>query len=133
MIFEEDKSMLPTDRKYTKDHEWILIEGNKATIGITDHAQNALGDIVFVDVPTVGDQFNAGDSFAVVESVKAASEIYVQLTGKVVEVNEALEAEPELINADPYGAFIAKFEITSLNEDALLSAAQYEALIAAEA
>ncbi|HWR19338.1 MAG TPA: glycine cleavage system protein GcvH [Clostridia bacterium] len=125
--------MLPTDRKYTKDHEWILIEGNKATIGITDHAQNELGDIVFVDVPAVGDSFNAGDSFAVVESVKAASEIYVQLTGKVIEVNEALEAEPELINADAYGAFLAKFEFTSLNEDALLTAQQYEALIAAEA
>ncbi len=125
--------MIPTDRKYTKDHEWILIEGGRATIGITDHAQNAMGDIVFVDVPAVGDSFNAGDSFAVVESVKAASEIYTQVTGKVVEVNEALDGEPELINKDAYGAFLAVFEVASLNEEALLTAAQYEALLASEA
>ena len=125
--------MIPTDRKYTKDHEWVLVTGNIAKIGITDHAQNALGDIVFVDVPAVGDSFSAGDSFAVVESVKAASEIFTQVSGKVVEVNEALDAQPELINADPYGAFLAAFEITALNEDAFLSAEQYEALIAAEA
>ncbi|HMM30930.1 MAG TPA: glycine cleavage system protein GcvH [Clostridia bacterium] len=125
--------MVPTDRKYTKDHEWVLISGNTAKIGITDHAQNAMGDIVFVDVPAVGDSFSAGESFAVVESVKAASEIYTQVSGKVVEVNEALDGEPELINKDPYGAFLAVIEFSSANEDALLTAQQYEALLAAEA
>ncbi len=125
--------MIPTDRKYTKDHEWVLISGNTAKIGITDHAQNAMGDIVFVDVPAVGDSFSAGESFAVVESVKAASEIYTQVSGKVVEVNEALDGEPELINKDPYGAFLAVIEFSSVNEAALLTAQQYEALLAAEA
>ena len=125
--------MVPTDRKYTKDHEWVLISGNTAKIGITDHAQNAMGDIVFVDVPAVGDSFSAGESFAVVESVKAASEIYTQVSGKVVEVNEALDGEPELINKDPYGAFLAVIEFTSVNEAAFLTAQQYEALLAAEA
>lgn len=125
--------MLPTDRKYTKDHEWVLISGNTAKIGITDHAQNAMGDIVFVDVPAVGDSFSAGESFAVVESVKAASEIYTQVSGKVVEVNDALDGEPELINKDPYGAFLAVIEFTSVNEAALMTAQQYEALLAAEA
>ena len=125
--------MVPTDRKYTKDHEWVLISGNTAKIGITDHAKNAMGDIVFVDVPDVGDSFSAGESFAVVESVKAASEIYTQVSGKVVEVNEALDGEPELINKDPYGAFLAVIEFSSANEDALLTAQQYEALLAAEA
>ena len=125
--------MVPTDRKYTKDHEWVLISGNTAKIGITDHAQNAMGDIVFVDVPAVGDSFSAGESFAVVESVKAASEIYTQVSGKVVEVNEALDGEPELINKDPYGAFLAVIEFSSVNEAALLTAQQYEALLAAEA
>lgn len=125
--------MVPTDRKYTKDHEWVLISGNTAKIGITDHAQNAMGDIVFVDVPAVGDSFSAGESFAVVESVKAASEIYTQVSGKVVEVNEALDGEPELINKDPYGAFLAVIEFSFVNEDALLTAQQYEALLAAEA
>ena len=125
--------MLPTDRKYTKDHEWVLISGYTAKIGITDHAQNAMGDIVFVDVPAVGDSFSAGESFAVVESVKAASEIYTQVSGKVVEVNDALDGEPELINKDPYGAFLAVIEFTSVNEAALMTAQQYEALLAAEA
>ncbi|MCE5235690.1 MAG: glycine cleavage system protein GcvH [Clostridiaceae bacterium] len=125
--------MIPTDRKYTKDHEWVLVSGNVAKIGITDHAQSALGDIVFVDVPAVGDSFNIGDSFAVVESVKAASEIYTQVAGKVVEVNEMLDAQPELINSDPYGAFLAAIEFTALDESAFLSAEQYEALIASEA
>lgn len=125
--------MIPTDRKYTKDHEWVLVTGNVAKIGITDHAQSALGDIVFVDVPSVGDSFSAGDSFAVVESVKAASEIYTQVAGKVVEVNEILDAQPELINSDPYGAFLAAIEFTDLDEAAFLSAEQYGALIASEA
>ncbi len=124
--------MTPKDRKYTRDHEWILVEGKNARIGISDHAQDALGDIVFVELPPVGDSFNPGDSFAVVESVKAASEIYTPVGGKVVEVNEALEAQPELINSDPYGAFIAVIEVSALDEAALLSAEEYDAFVASE-
>ncbi len=124
--------MTPKDRKYTRDHEWILIEGGNARIGISDHAQNALGDIVFVELPAAGDSFSPGDSFAVVESVKAASEIYTPVGGKVIEANAALEAEPERINADPYGAFIAVIEIESLDEAALMDAEQYDAFVASE-
>ncbi len=122
--------MTPNDRKYTKEHEWLLIAGNVAKIGITDHAQNELGDIVFVELPMVGDAAEAGASFAVVESVKAASEIYCAVTGKVVEVNEALADQPELINSDPYGAFIAAVEFESLEGVELLTAEEYEAFIA---
>lgn len=124
--------MTPNDRKYSRDHEWILIEGNLARIGISDHAQNALGDIVFVELPAVGDTITAGASFAVVESVKAASEIYTPVGGKVVEVNEALEGEPERINADPYGAFIAVVEVSEIDEAGLLDADAYDAFVAAE-
>ncbi len=124
--------MTPNDRKYSRDHEWILIEGNLARIGISDHAQNALGDIVFVELPAVGDTITAGASFAVVESVKAASEIYTPVGGKVVEVNEALESEPERINADPYGAFIAVVEVSEIDEAGLLDADAYDAFVAAE-
>lgn len=125
--------MTPSDRKYSRDHEWVLVEGNKAKIGITDHAQDALGDIVFVELPALGDSFSTGDSFAVVESVKAASEIYTPVGGKVVEVNEELESAPEKINADPYGAFIAVIEVNELDESALLTAGEYDAFVAAEA
>lgn len=124
--------MTPKDRKYTRDHEWILLEDGKARIGISDHAQNALGDIVFVELPSVGDSFKPGDSFAVVESVKAASEIYTPVGGEVVEVNEALEAEPERINADPYGAFLAVIAAAELDEAALLDADAYDAFVASE-
>lgn len=122
--------MHPTDRKYTKDHEWIIVEGNRAKLGITDHAQNAMGDIVFVDLPAVGDSFKAGSTFAVVESVKAASDIYTPVSGRIAEINEALDGEPELINSDPYGAYLAVFEVESVDENELLTAEQYEALIA---
>ncbi|HWQ57648.1 MAG TPA: glycine cleavage system protein GcvH [Clostridia bacterium] len=124
--------MTPKDRKYTRDHEWILVEGKNARIGISDHAQNALGDIVFVELPNVGDSFKPGDSFAVVESVKAASEIYTPVGGEVLEVNEALESQPELINSDPYGAFIAVIAIAELDEASLLDANAYDAFVASE-
>ena len=124
--------MTPNDRKYTKDHEWVLIEGNLARIGISDHAQDALGDIVFVELPAVGDSFTKGDSFAVVESVKAASEIYTPVSGKVTEVNSALEDAPESINSDPYGAFIAVMEVSAIDESELMSAEEYEAFVASE-
>ena len=124
--------MTPKDRKYTRDHEWVLVEGKNARIGISDHAQDALGDIVFVELPVVGETISAGASFAVVESVKAASEIYTPVSGKVVEVNDALENQPERINADPYGAFIAVIEIAELDEASLMDADAYDAFVASE-
>jgi len=100
---------IPADLKYTKEHEWVRIEGDTATLGISDHAQEALGDIVFVELPEVGRQLSPGDAFAVVESVKAVSDVYAPVGGEVIEVNEALEGEPEKINTDPYGTgWIAK-------------------------
>ena len=123
--------MIPTDRKYTKEHEWILAEGNVAKIGITDHAQEAMGDIVYVELPAIDDEFSVGDSLAVVESVKAVSQIYTQIAGKVVEVNEALDDSPEILNSDPYGNFIAAIESSSIDEDEFLSADEYSALLLA--
>ena len=123
--------MIPTDRKYTKEHEWILVQGNVAKIGITDHAQEAMGDIVYVELPAIDDEFSAGDSLAVVESVKAVSQIYTQIAGKVVEVNEALDDSPEILNSDPYGNFIAAIESSSIDEDEFLSADESSALLLA--
>jgi len=94
---------IPADLKYTKEHEWVRIEGDNATFGISDHAQEALGDIVFVELPEIGRTLDAGEAFAVVESVKAVSDVYAPAAGEVIEVNEALESEPELVNTDPYG------------------------------
>lgn len=103
---------IPADLKYTKEHEWVRIEGDTATFGISDHAQEALGDIVFVELPEVGRELSPGDPFAVVESVKAVSDVYAPLGGEVIEVNEALEGEPEKINTDPYGTgWIAKVKV----------------------
>lgn len=97
-------SSIPENLKYTKDHEWVRIEDDDTiTIGITDYAQNSLGDITFVELPEVDDRFESGDSFGVVESVKAASDLYMPAGGKVVAVNEALPNTPESVNADPYG------------------------------
>ena len=124
--------MTPNDRKYTREHEWILVEGNAAKIGISDHAQEALGDIVFVELPEVGVLYGAGDSIAVVESVKAVSNIYTAVAGKVLEVNEELETQPELLNESPYDHFIASLEIESLNESELMDAAAYDAFVQAE-
>ena len=119
----------PSELKYTKDHEWVKIEDNIATVGITDFAQSELGDIVFVDVDTVDDDLNAGDVFGSVEAVKTVSDLYLPVAGKVIEFNSALEDEPELLNSDPYGAgWIIKIELI---EDAdlseLLSAEGYQA------
>jgi len=96
-------SQLPEELKYLSTHEWVRVEGDVATVGITDHAQNAMGDLVYVEVPEVGQQLNAGDEAGVVESVKAASDIYAPVSGEVVAVNEGLEDEPELVNTNPYG------------------------------
>jgi len=113
---------------YTKEHEWANVEGNMATVGITDYAQEQLGEIVFVELPDVGKQFKSNEELAVVESSKAASDVYAPLTGKVVEVNTNLDTSPELINEDCYGrGWICKLEITdekSLEE--LMDARQYE-------
>lgn len=120
---------IPADLKYTKDHEWLkLLEGGEAIIGITDFAQNSLGDITFVEVPEVGDSFDAGESFGVVESVKAASDLYMPVDAEVVEVNESLEDSPESVNTAPYDAgWIMKIKVTNpdaLNE--LMDATAYE-------
>jgi len=103
---------IPANIKYTKDHEWVRIDGDIATFGISDHAQEALGDIVFVELPEIGQELDAGDAYAVVESVKAVSDVYAPMAGEVIEVNEALESEAELVNTDAYGAgWIAKIKI----------------------
>ena len=123
----------PTDRKYTKEHEWIKIEGNTGTAGITDHAQQSLGDIVFVELPKVGAQVTASSSFGSVESVKAVSDLYAPVSGKVVAVNEDLNQTPEAINQDANSAWMIKIELSDPKElDALLTAEQYEAFIAEE-
>lgn len=120
---------IPADLKYTKDHEWLkILDGDEAIIGITEFAQNSLGDITFVEVPEVGDTFSAGESFGVVESVKAASDLYMPVDAEVVEVNESLEDSPESVNSSPYGdGWILKIKVTnpdSLSE--LLDATAYE-------
>jgi glycine cleavage system H protein len=123
----------PKDYKYTKEHEWIHVKGNTGLAGITDHAQESLGDIVFVELPKVGAQLQAGKSFGTVESVKAVSELYAPASGKVMEVNEALNQSPENINKDAHAAWMIKIELMDPKEaDALLSAEQYEAYIAEE-
>ncbi|MBT0554546.1 glycine cleavage system protein GcvH [Riemerella anatipestifer] len=121
----------PAELKYTKDHEWVKVEGNIATVGITDFAQSELGDIVFVDVDTVDETLNSGEVFGSVEAVKTVSDLYLPLTGKVVEFNEALEDEPELVNTDPYGkGWIIKLEIAEgVDQSELLSSEQYQEVI----
>jgi len=126
-------SNIPADLKYTKSHEWIrtLANGN-VEVGITDHAQDALGDLVFVEVPEAGKNFGVGDAFAVVESVKAASDVYAPIAGSVLEGNPALGDQPELINSEPYGAgWIARLKPNGAPQG-LLSAAEYQAHLAAE-
>ena len=123
---------VPEELQYTKRHEWVRTEGDTATIGITEHAQDELGDIVFVELPEVGATLDAGDSFGTVESVKAVSDLYVPVGGEVVEVNEALNDSPEKINEDPYGdGWIVKLR-TSGDASGLLSASDYEKFIEEE-
>ncbi|SDM17868.1 glycine cleavage system protein GcvH [Chryseobacterium taihuense] len=121
----------PSELKYTKDHEWIKIEGNTATIGITDFAQGELGDIVYVDVDTVDDEINGGDVFGSVEAVKTVSDLFLPISGKVIEFNSALEDQPELLNSDPYGqGWIIKVEIADgADQSELLSAEEYQEII----
>lgn len=122
---------LPKDFKYTEDHEWVKIEGDTATIGITDYAQGELGDIVYVELPASGDTFNKGDAFGNVEAVKAVSDLYMPLSGEILEVNEKLADAPETVNAEPYGdGWMIKFKISDASQlDSLLDAVGYEALI----
>ena len=124
--------MIPTDRKYTREHDWVMIEDGIAALGITDHAQEALGDIVYVELPEVDSEIAIGDDYTTVESVKAASPVASPVAGRIVEVNEALDEQPELLNEDAYGQFIAKVEVTEIDEAALLTAEEYEALLAEE-
>jgi glycine cleavage system H protein len=122
---------VPEDLQYTKSHEWVRTEGDTATIGITDHAQDELGDVVFVELPAEGDTFEAGESFGTVESVKAVSDLYAPVGGEVVEVNSALEDAPEKINEDPYGeGWIIKLRTSG--EADLLSPEEYEKVVEEE-
>jgi glycine cleavage system H protein len=122
---------MPEDLQYTKSHEWVRIEGDTATIGITDHAQEELGDVVFVELPDEGAIFDAGESFGTVESVKAVSDLYTPVGGEIVEVNAALEDAPENINEDPYGeGWIVKLRTS--DEADLLSPEEYEKVVAEE-
>ena len=122
---------VPEELQYTKSHEWVRTEDDTATIGITDHAQDELGDVVFVELPEAGTTFDAGDSFGTVESVKAVSDLYAPVGGEVVEVNEALDDAPEKINEDPYGeGWIIKLRVS--NEADLLSASDYEQFLEEE-
>jgi glycine cleavage system H protein len=123
----------PADYKYTKEHEWLKVEGNTGTIGITDHAQESLGDIVFVELPKVGSELTAGKTLGTVESVKAVSDIFAPVSGTVTEVNEALNTSPEQVNKDAHGAWMVKLKLKDPSEaNRLLSAADYEKYVAAE-
>ena len=121
----------PAELKYTKDHEWMVMEGDVAVIGISDFAQDALGDVVFINLPEVGDTVTAGESFGDVESVKAVSDVNSPVTGVIVAVNEDLADSPENLNSDPYGSWIIKVEQITDTEE-LLDAAAYEAFCAEE-
>lgn len=128
-------SQIPAELKYLESHEWLRDEGDGIfTVGITDHAQEMLGDLVFVELPEVGESFATGDECAVVESVKAASDVYSPITGEIIEVNEALGDTPELINGEPYGeGWLFKIQATELSElDELLSAEKYNDIVTAE-
>ncbi|HXF99782.1 MAG TPA: glycine cleavage system protein GcvH [Bacteroidota bacterium] len=121
----------PEDLRYTKDHEWIRVQGDTGTVGITDYAQGELGDVVFVELPSVGKSLKAHDTFGTIEAVKAVSDLYSPVAGTVVEVNSALEKTPELVNKDPYGAgWMIKLKIADKAElNGLLDAAAYKALV----
>lgn len=124
-------SAVPAELKFTKDHEWTKIEDGVATIGITDYAQGELGDIVFVELPAVGDTFEKAEVFGTIEAVKAVSDLYAPLSGEVVEINENLEATPENVNSDPYGdGWMIRIKLSNPDEvDGLLAASEYEELL----
>jgi glycine cleavage system H protein len=126
----EDAIMYPTNLRYSKEHEWILVEGETGTIGITEFAQNELGDIVYVELPDVGKQIKGGEVFGTVESVKAVSELYSPVSGEVIEVNQALADAPETVNQDAHGqGWICKVKLSDAAEiEALMDAGAYEEL-----
>ena len=120
----------PADRKYTKDHEWIRVAGDTGEIGITDYAQQQLGDVVNIDLPELGTKVKQGQSFGTIESVKAVSELYSPVTGEVVEVNGSLKDKPETVNAEPHSSWMVVVKLTNPDEaGALLDAAQYQDLV----
>ncbi|MBI2068294.1 MAG: glycine cleavage system protein GcvH [Deltaproteobacteria bacterium] len=124
----------PEDLKYSKEHEWVRINGNMATIGITDYAQDQLGEVVFVELPAEGEELQKNDTFGVVESVKSVSDVFSPLSGKVIEVNDPLSDTPETVNEDPYGeGWLVKVEVTNPKElGTLMSAEHYQAFIKEE-
>ena len=121
----------PSDRKYSKEHEWVLVEGDVAVVGITSFAQDQLGEVVYVDLPSAGDTLSAGDSFGEIESVKSVSELFAPISGEIVDVNSALGDTPETVNADPHGSgWMVKVNVDDASElDALMSAEEYDAYI----
>jgi glycine cleavage system H protein len=120
----------PANFKYTKDHEWIDIAGDRGKIGITDYAQKQLGDVVFVELPAIGTKLTQGQSFGTIESVKAVSELYSPVSGEVVEVNEALKNKPEQVNTDPHGSWLIAVKLSNAGEAGkLLDASQYADLV----
>ncbi|MDK2888522.1 MAG: glycine cleavage system protein [Thermoanaerobacter sp.] len=123
--------MYPADLKYSKDHEWIRVEGNRGTVGVTHYAQETLGDVVYVDLPRVGDKVKAGESFGTVESVKSVSDLYAPVSGEVVEVNREVMDHPDLINKDPYGSgWLIVIEMSDPGElDNLMDARAYEEMV----
>lgn len=127
--------MNPADLRYDREHEWVRVEGDTAIIGISDFAQDQLGEVVYVDLPSAGDELVAGETFGEIESVKSVSELYAPLSGTVVEVNDELDGSPETINADPYGGgWMVKVKMGDPSQlDGLMSADDYEAFVASEA
>jgi glycine cleavage system H protein len=125
---------VPEDLHYSKDHEWVKVEGDVAVIGITDYAQDSLGDVVYVELPKPGDEFSTNESFGSVESVKAVSEVFTPIAGEVVAINESLADEPETVNSDPYGAgWMIRLKMSNPGEvDSMLTAAEYEDFTKAE-
>jgi len=121
----------PSDRVYSKEHEWVVVDGDVATIGISSFAQDQLGEVVYVDLPSVGDELTAGDSFGEIESVKSVSELFAPVSGEITEVNNALDDSPETVNADPHAAgWMVKVALSDAGElDALMSAEDYDAFI----
>ena len=126
---------IPENLRYSKDHEWLSVDGDIATIGITDYAQHSLGDVVYVELPKPGDTFDAHEAFGSVESVKAVSEVFLPVAGEIVEINEVLNDDAEKVNSDPYGeAWMVKIRMNNPGEaDALLNAAEYEEYLNANA
>jgi glycine cleavage system H protein len=125
---------VPEDLHYSKDHEWVRVEGDEAIIGITDYAQNSLGDVVYVELPKAGDEFAANEPFGSVESVKAVSEVFTPVAGAITQINESLADEPETVNSDPYGlGWMIRVKMSHPSEvDSLLTAAEYEDFTKAE-